>query len=220
LELVSALNDQAVDSIMLAKSISQVLRDRIVGDKAESADFNLLKNLVEIPASLQPTETLEITLLEAAYPDNAVAVASVKSDSPVETVAVKEAKATSKKKEAGPVPPTKFSIDKWDLVLEDVKNQAASLYTALRLATPTLEDSTLYLYFEFPLHQKKLNQAANKNIILSTVEKMTGQSIDIQCLIQEKSPKKVLADQPAHKDEGELTTISNIFGNAEVLESS
>lgn len=219
LKLLSSLNEQAIDSIMLAKSISQVIRNRIVGDSVGRADFKLLKDLIEIPASHQPTEALEIALLEAAYPENTAAPSiNTKLEAPIEPPSQEKMKTVSKTEPTGAAT-TDFSIDKWDLVLENIKTQAASLYTALRLATPTLEDKTLYLHFEFPLHQKKLNQAANKNIVSDTIEKMTGQRIVIKCLVQEKTAKQVSAGRKVPKGDNELTTISNIFGNAEVLES-
>jgi DNA polymerase III subunit gamma/tau len=248
LGLLTSLRDQAIDSPMLAKSVSKVLRNRIANNQAALKDFELLKNLLEIPASSQPSEVLEIVLLEASYPqaesiDGLADSQTDRDDSPTKTSVITktdEVKVPSPEtsKNDPELEPAKIksiklntesktldtsSLDEWDKIMEGVKDRAASLYTALRLARPVLVESDLYLYFEFPLHQKKLNQATNKDILDKMIHSLTGRKLIIHCLIEEskssKNTPKLKVTASSSADPQNLAAISNIFGSAEVLES-
>lgn len=220
LNLLKSLDEQDVDSVMLSRSVAQMLRVKITGNQSTTADFILLRNLIEIPASLNPSEALEIALLEAAYSSNTSTSQSVPPPIPTGSPTKQKVKTTTSKSVTTADELSGFNIEKWDVLLNKIKGQAASLYTALRLATPTTDGSTLYLHFEFPLHQKKLNQAANKTILSKALQEITGKNINIECLIQGKDSKSRAQVLSKAKDHSGLATISNIFGNAEVLESS
>jgi hypothetical protein len=103
-----------------------------------------------------------------------------------------------------------------------VKSQAASLYTALRLASPSLEGQTLILAFSFPLHQKKVQQPKNLALVEKVLEELTGAKVKIDCVITEKTvlslPLQKTSPSTSDADDA-LPIISNIFPAAEMLES-
>jgi hypothetical protein len=113
--------------------------------------------------------------------------------------------------------------------VEYAKKHAASLYTALKLAHPVMANNTLTLYFQFPLHQKKLNQAQQKDIIGQIIEEITKSKVKVECEVNkemftkkrtetiEKVPEAIAQ---AEQQPSPIKSISNIFGTAEVIESN
>lgn len=226
-------------SASVAKLISKNLRERLAGGSDVSWVIELLKELIEVPASSRPDELLEIAILSASaknfkspsefQPAAQTVAPKTKPEPKAEAVAPPEAAPTEPEPKIDlPKPkaqPAKaFDESVWEEVLSEVKAKAASLYTALRLAEPEFTEDKLILTFEFPLHQKKLNVAENKTLILDVFHNITGKNIELEAVIgkpklkeapkveKPKEPKKV--DQPS-----ELAAISNIFGSTEVIES-
>jgi DNA polymerase-3 subunit gamma/tau len=121
-----------------------------------------------------------------------------------------------------------FNSDLWPEVLKSLKKQYNTLYGVVRMSQPEFDDNKLKLAFAFSFHQKRLSETANRQKMVDIIHDLTGQSIDIEFVVDKfaQPPKitveveKESAAEPA-KDSinGELSTISNIFGNAELLES-
>jgi hypothetical protein len=117
-----------------------------------------------------------------------------------------------------------FDLSMWPEILSEIKNRAASIYTALRLAEPGISDGTLILSFQFPLHKKKLEQSKHIVLIGEVIQEFTGSNMEVKCVLSEKPIKKIISDKvrsvaTVAQQPSELSTISNIFGGAEVLES-
>jgi hypothetical protein len=49
-----------------------------------------------------------------------------------------------------------------------------------------VEGDTLILYFEYPLHQKKLSQAHQKDIIGQIIEEVASAKIKIDCQVNKE----------------------------------
>jgi DNA polymerase-3 subunit gamma/tau len=222
LNLINAQREQAVDAAALTKLLADKIRQEVAA--GDSSRVKLLRALLEVPASQKPFDALEIALLEST-----VTTSSIIKPSPViETQPSKVVEVPVAKVEDKPKPVAKasrpFDEDLWADILTEIKSKTPALYTAVRLASPSFEGDSLTLAFEFPLHQKKVNQAANKDILGQTIEKLTGNKVSIDCIV-EKSAKKVLPAEPAvvtfenTVEPPQLKNISNIFGSAEVLES-
>jgi hypothetical protein len=190
----------------------------------------LMKNLLEVSSSSQPYELLEISLLEAAAHPNEPSGEdqSLFRGSNSENTLPNNAKDQSTLHKPLPKSPNKgtikssFTVEQWPEIVKQVKNEAASLYTALRLATPELNDETLMLKFQFPLHQKKIDQAAVKSLISQLIEDNFGSRLAIICLVDKSiapdiktSDENTISEPPSSS----FQSISNIFGAAEVLES-
>jgi DNA polymerase-3 subunit gamma/tau len=223
LSVLDSLRQEAADSITIAKALAAKIRQAVNGGNYHQSDLKLLRELLEVPANPQPDELLEILLLEASA-GGQEPKAQVKIEREIEPAAPK-----SKPQDKKPGPPIKtefqnFDLSMWEEVLTRVKSQAASIYTALRLGQPEMNDGVLTLYFEFPLHQKKINQAQAKGIIGDVIEQICGDKVVINCLLDKEIFKAKQDDQPADfytppQSEENLQAISNIFGSAEMLES-
>jgi hypothetical protein len=71
------------------------------------------------------------------------------------------------------------------------------------------------LGFRFPLHQKKLDAAKNKDMVAQIIHDLCGQTIEVKTeIIKKNEPVEVSSPLPE-----EISTISSIFGNAEVVEA-
>jgi len=229
LKIVEELRVQGINPAILAKELSQSLRTRLAGSQTDAAEIQLLKDLLEVPASLNPQESLEISLLTSAArptaPKSAGITTSTSRSKPTATKNVKTTATEPLKASSGT-----FSLELWPDVVQRVKAEAASLYTALRLAVPSLDNDILTLAMPFPLHQKKVNQAKHKDLIGSLVEEISGAKLTIESVVEKsaassaqefKNTSKVLVPfttKPGDSDDA-VQNISNIFGSAEVLES-
>lgn len=230
-KVVSALDglrEQGADPATVARSLSRLLRQKLVSGSGAEWMAGLLKQLLEVPASSRAEDALEITLLGACamspgepsprdkQPPTKTVQASIPKDRLIGGKPAEIKKTEDPKADAQP-----FSQDSWEVILENVKKQAASLYTALRLAEPRVEDNKLILAFQFPLHQKKINQAKHKNLVGRTVAEVTGQEMAIESIVDPALRADIAEGQPPKKPASseQLQTISNIFGQAEVLES-
>ncbi len=222
LATLDQLREQGTSAPITARILAGSLRTKLVSGQGEDWIPALLKALIEIPASSQPEEAFEIAVLEASLlrPRSVPATSEPviedeaeepePDDAPAEEIVEPAAKAVSPKAKPGVL-----SEADWEQILEKTKKQAASLYTALRLATPSLDGYNLTLSFRFPLHQKKINQAKNKDLIGKIFEEVTGQSVGVKSIIEEVAKP----DKAAKASEPSLENISNIFGQPEVLES-
>jgi len=229
LNLVDKLRAEASDPVNVAKLLAKSLRQAASNDQDYSVD--LLRDLLEVSSSSKPFDTLEIALLEAA--------SQIESDNPVqpqpevveEIVTETEEPEPEEVAEAEPQPQRQkavtkagnFDLSMWDDVLTVVKRQAPSLYTALRLAVPTLDGTSLTLAFEFALHQKKLDQAKQKDVVAAAIEEISGAKLLITCIVDKTQARSNSSESAslytADKPDEQLETINNIFGSAEVLES-
>ncbi|HVX58120.1 MAG TPA: DNA polymerase III subunit gamma/tau [Candidatus Saccharimonadales bacterium] len=251
LKQLDEVREQGANPGAVAKMLGAQVRQLLLDGARDAWVGDLLKELIEVPASFRPGDSLELAVLRAAAaagtnteppvspppkvssdpqiksaepPEPKQKVAPAKTEAAPAVVEEKKAEEPAKKPaKARQVMP--FDENSWEQIVSQVKDQAASLYTALRLATPEVDSGKLTLAFQFPLHQKKVNEAENKALIGQIVAQVTGQEMAIDSVV-DKSKKPTA--KPAEKKEKtvikpadeSLGTISNIFGNAEVLESN
>lgn len=228
LTTVTSLREQGASAVASAQHLSKLLRGMLLTGPQRAWVTQLLKQLVDVAASAHPDDFLEICVLEAASTNQPGVLnkpeASSKAarTSSAKTVFLPAESNTRKLNSATKPPldrPMAFTMSMWPKVVEKSKHEAASLYTALRLASPTFIGNKIVLHFEFPLHQKKITQAKNLSKLQSIIEDISGGKLQIECRVDKElfkkfplTSKKVAAFQPA-------SAITNIFGASEVLES-
>ena len=216
-KIFEELREQGADPTVMSKLLSSALLQDWADGTTNSWTTALLKDLVEVPASSQPQDKLEIAILEAASSNARTAQVE---HVPKATESKPEVKAPAKKPEPKVAKSGKFSTDDWSQVLDQIKDRAPALYTAMRMATPVVSGGALTLTFQFPLHEKKVRSTTNKNLIVEVIEVISGDRLTINTDVK----KTKLQDQPATEVQVPKSTytpqaISNIFGEAEVLES-
>lgn len=126
----------------------------------------------------------------------------------------------------------------WASVLEQIRPKYHTLYAMARMATPTLAGNKLTLEFPFPFHLKRVSEAKNQQIILNAASELAGRELTLNCQLNPKlasdeptlaatseptvdPPMKAPVENVEQKDvePDQLATISNIFGDAELLQS-
>lgn len=261
---VRRLEDSQSSVVGLVRVLADEVRRQIVDQDNGPAQLKLLKDLLEVEASVQPWHKLLVALVEATedrglqlmaqkkgnevlqskYVDNNEPSRSFISSAEgvndfVNTESVED-KVENAAISIGSVdlppavestPPSDTSnssaqdlntesLEWWPEVVTKVKDQAASIYTALRLGRPVLNGNNLEIHFQFALHQKKLDSAKSKDILASIITDVTGKVVLITTAV-DTSIKTTAppSPQPIVADEASLSSISNIFGGAEVLES-
>ncbi|MBI4034321.1 DNA polymerase III subunit gamma/tau [Candidatus Saccharibacteria bacterium] len=214
LELAGA--SPAISASLLAANLRQRLTEGQVADWA----IPVLRQLLEIPASSQPKQALELAVLETAS-----RLQTVSPETKPGKIILKPPKAAATPTPAKQPPAadvvmnsgSSFNLADWPQVLAQIEQNSPSLYSALRLAVPSLENGSLNLNFGFELHRKKVNQVAQREQIAKVVEDLTGSKLKINCLVNKSLATEAPPAQPA--DDSSLEAISNIFGQAEMLES-
>lgn len=243
-EVISTLNEleeQGYDPSYIAKHLSSFIRSRILNESPEQALTltSLLKQLIDVPASSDPLAYLEITLLEANLTNR-------HSDSPTNSSSGNDEPSTPPKKEPprqqpdkpeNPAPAannTKSSSaatkrkpagssdqpldEAWSAILAKIKQKHNTLYSVLRMSKPDFGKDQITFAFRFPFHQRQVNDAKNQKILADLLQQELGRNIAIHCALDKNL--SIEQDQPdLTAPAPKIDTISNIFGNVEVLES-
>lgn len=232
------LYDQGFEPAMVAAQLGERLRQAVLRGTADTSVLPLLQKLLDVPASRSPRQLLELILLEAALTASGAATA------PPATPAPRPAKpepsvSRPPKPPTPPEPPqasqaaeepssfeeiNEDSVDQttiqapmgditglWQQALDEIKKQYNTLYGIARMARPELSGDTLTLTFKFAFHQKRLNEAKNRKLFADVIEHLYGQPLNIVCVVGDTTMTE--ATKP------DVSTISNIFGGAELLES-
>lgn len=207
---LSALYDQGYQPAAIAKQLGQTIRLQLSEgelDMGQSQALELLEKLIEVPSSPEPASLLEIILL-SRLPQTKVE----KKPAPPPP-AKKAEKATPPASKTAAVP---LDDELWPKVLTTLKGRHNTLYGVARMAQPELQDDTLRLSFAFAFHRKRLNETANKQKLAGIIEDITGQKVNIECVVDKEAEP---VPESNAKDSAGLSTISNIFGGGELLES-
>lgn len=207
-----------------------------------------LQKLLEVPAAHDPEATLELALLHVilAQGNTTVTVVTKAQDVIVEVAPepvqepipapepLPEPKVEKRpKQEPKPEPvaeapkPKKtttstVSGDVWAQALETIKKSHNTLYSVARMATPEVTDDEITLTFGFAFHQKRINEVKNKQVLTDILQGIAGKPIILTCVVGKSTPTQAAAIEPPvsiTKSDDTVSTISNIFGGAEVLES-
>jgi DNA polymerase III subunit gamma/tau len=208
----------------------------------------LLRNLLDVPSAPDSTRLLEIILLEATLSegnkqgmaDNSKAKGS--DEQPPKETGKKEKPAKNKPKvpdgandteetnihkqekpvanHSAQAPNQAESLNEqlWQNVLAAIKARHNTLYSVTRMAVPSFNGDELTLAFSFPFHQKRLEEAKNRQIISDIIEQTTGQSVTIKCIVDINARTKPAAVTAPTTQNPVVETISNIFGGGEMLE--
>ncbi len=217
--------------------------------------LTLLQELLAVESSTSPDTALQVALLGVTLAHKTPAPVA-KSQSITETgppltlskpvaaakrdIAEHEAKIAKEKKKAhaeaiappkvDPVAPVPLDEAMWSQTLESLKGTHNTLYSVVRMANADLSkatDGVLCLNFKFPFHQKRINEARNKQVILDKLDSLGVAGVEILCQLQKAvkpEPMQEVALEPVTaadmppKDEAWLDQIKTVFGGAEVLE--
>lgn len=218
---LESVRKRGYQSAQVAKQISAVLRQQLIDGDAEldpNRTRKLLGELIEIPISLDPDTALEVVLLGLVLQNdqketgprlhNTVSAPILKPIRPKSL-----SKDLASKESSEPQTPA----DLWANVLQGVKQNHTTLYSALRMASAQKAEDTLTISFQFLFHKNRVQEAKNFEILQKIVKEFDD-NITIQLDVAGKPNKPKSTPQIASIDHP-IDAITNIFGGGEVLES-
>lgn len=224
LKLLDETKQNGVNASRLAQQLSRALREELIEADKEQVLWltKTLKELADVPSAKQPSERLEINLIEAAVTSRAYEPTAGDTHMPEAIPVEAPAKESIVSKQLPKLkkPSSDFSLADWPKILAKVRDQAGSLYSALRLAQPVYEDGTLTLVFSFDFHKNKAKRAENLKLLSDIIGQLNSVSPRIECVVDKSRADKLekITESSAEPSD-DYQTISNIFGSAEMLES-
>lgn len=178
-------NAQAPTSTLAAKSTPK----KPVAPKVTAPEI--------VAAKLTPAVQQPVTPEPIAQKTSTPAINASAAQAPVESTAqAPPAKATTSNTDAT------LNDSSWQNILAAIRKDYNTLYSILRNAQPTFTPGKLTVTVGYAFHQKRLNESRNKQIIATTIEQLTGQTIQISCELGEQKTHN-LAMTPS--GDGELT---------------
>ncbi len=208
----------------IAKQLADKVRALLLDEPAVAdALRTLARELIEVPSSHDPAAALQLAILTASMPQPATASQKPSPEPQPASLPQPEpeiAPVKTKNQELTPERMVDDVIQKdiWMKTLAEIKKHHATLYGIARMATATVTNNDLHLSCEFPFHQKQLSDTKNLQIITDTVKRLSGDEYVVKVTLRATVPKRT-SPKTETKPSSTIETISNIFGDAEVLES-
>ncbi len=241
---LASLRSHGVQPAQIARQVSKLLRHDITTQQSALPiilQLKLLGELLQVPAAHDPAIALELALYNSALQVTKSTEHGVLSTEPripsgkadtqtkkAELPAKKDKPETAAGKLSTPdsqlrttEPTGSLDEESWQDVLIAVKAKHNTLYGIARMATPRFMTDKLVLTFAFAFHQKRLNDAKNRQLLQDIIAQVTGADVVVECVLDSNAePAAAVAVKPEAKDTGSLNleTISNIFGGAEIVE--
>ena len=247
LQTLQQLIGQGYPAAGIAQQLGEELRSQIIqGAPVLEAEtqLTLLQNLLEVAPAHEPTRVLELALLRAmatALPSRSPSVVppapptkkatpvapALRPTEPVQAEAPDTPAPAEPIEDITPIAPTGTTeLDPaiWPEILGALKAKYNTLYGVMRMAVPEFEPGLLRLRFQFAFHQKRMHEAKHRAIVGDIITNLTGQTVAIECLHDKTAAPATapgITATPAEtpKSPETLSTISNIFGGGELLES-
>lgn len=236
------LRENGANPTKTAQQLIKVLRNNFVHDNgtlSQDKSVKLMKELLPLTGTNGTLQALEIALLDAI--DYGQSVGKPKANSakltkkdaeilpgPVKTAEIKventvteiviELPSDELEQVSEDVEAKQQSNSSWNEVLKVLKTKHNTLYGVLRMADTKVETDKITLIFQFEFHKKQLHQAKNLATLRAIVDEQLGKGYKIESevikkLIKSQTPKPITAPDDS------LSSVSNIFGGAELLES-
>lgn len=230
-KLQSAYNHGANET-NLAKQIGERVRSDMMGPRElfdSRQSLELLGNLLDVPSSRSSRAKLELVLLDLLFE---YCTDTTKAKSTKE--ASEEPMQDSLPEQPPPEPmfavetaePTIQVVDSepselWQETLAQLKKQNNTLYSIARVARVEVSGNTLSVMFKFPFHFKRMNDEKNKRVLSQVIKDLGHDNMLIQISLASDEPYADLPAPAANQSakSQDLSTINNIFGDSEVLES-
>ncbi len=232
LSVLEAAYSEGLNATTLSKQLAASVRARLLGGGDEKF-LSLYKELTLVSSRGESSAALEIALLEAQIHNSP----SSQTEQPVfdmpsleeptvilsQIDPVQPQSKTAREDQAPHSEPTQsdaaanepIASTTWELILADIKKSHNTLYGIVRMAQPELDDKKLTLYFNFPFHYKQVIEAKNSQRIREVVNNV-DQNLVLDFQLRGAQP---MTRATPTEQKPDITTINNIFGKSEVLES-
>lgn len=113
----------------------------------------------------------------------------------------------AKPAEVTSAPVIEMTLDSWQKIIAEIKNENTSLAALLRDSKPVaLEGEKMILGVKFPFHKDKISEPKNIQIIEETIKKLTGKTYIVEVKIADlrAKPKEKASDDELQKAAEEI----------------
>jgi DNA polymerase-3 subunit gamma/tau len=236
-DLVQNLREKGTNPSKTSQSLIKILRKEIVSGQNPldaKISIKLMKALLPLTGAQSSFEAIEIALLDCINFENQQIKTKDKKLVAIQKPQ-KELKPIIELQTTSDIPQSKVQVtipeDKlreslednntkgsWNDVLNALKSDHNTLYGVLRMAETKVEKDKIILIFQFEFHKKQLNQSKNIATLKSIVDNKLGLGYKIESEVVKK--QKITSDKKVtNNSDDTLSSVSNIFGGAELLES-
>ena len=238
-----------ITASQIAHELLGEIRNLMTNKKVTKELLVLAEELLLVPLSARPDIQLELATIGyilSMHPDTTKPT-PVHRESPKPTTVVAPPREVAKKapepatpehSESMPIAqPAAQIVEKdaavsednlWDQLLGSLRATHNTIYSILRMCKPTIDEAQkiINLEFNFPFHQKRINESKNKQVLLDQLDKLGFTSYQIQAVVKDKKPtasnettlEPFVSKLELEEDNPVLGQIRNVFGSAEVLE--
>ncbi|HUD06802.1 MAG TPA: DNA polymerase III subunit gamma/tau [Candidatus Saccharimonadales bacterium] len=222
MDQITKISESGYNIVSVNKQLVGYLRKGLINNSlrmSRSDILSLMQDLIMVPASADPESAFEIALLGPTINNSSgPEVVQTKPDIEAPAEPIEPRTRPIAKKETA-IAPTKaksdISEDTWQQVLGELKERHNTLYGIARLTKAEFSGNSLVLTSQFAFHQGRLAEEKNKKLIADIIKSLTDKDIQIETQVNEKLDKTKSASVEVVDH---VSTISNIFGDAEVLE--
>lgn len=232
-------SEDGVNDSVLSSQLSKHLRKLLIiknSNLETSLVTDLLSGLLLVPGSPNPRIQLEIVLTNIilkksdnheTLPLETEITPNIDKTVPLKDIATEEsasAKIKTQKKESPDSSNTdttqaseasKEDDDVWLQFLNELKVKNNTLYGIARMAQPDIHGNMFNLTFTFAFHHKQAMEPKNQKIFYDVLISIGKPEVNIKCHLLSKQH----ITSKKNETKPDLSTISNIFGGHEVLES-
>jgi DNA polymerase-3 subunit gamma/tau len=224
---IQSLKEKGSNPSKISQSIIKKLRDNLLENKTDfdpNKSISIMKSLLPLSGAQSSFEGIEIALLDSINFSNNLEetrsepiIKITKStnngndkmpDKVVEEIEIQDLKNSEVKDKKG----------NWNDVLNTLKLKNNTLYGVLRMAETKVIEDKIILTFQFEFHKKQLNNSKN----ISTLKKIVDERLGVGYIIESEVVKKTKISHDTknnNKENNTISSVSNIFGGAELLES-
>lgn len=240
-QLSQYLRQKIVDGTIASQAVIGLLKNLLAVPAAPNPQVALELALYEALLGTDATQAIQQQSRPAATPPPAKPVKPPKqkptpaADKPTAKPTASLARDTSAAptiqapttKSTAPAPDTPSSLTThgatdpltpgdWQDILDAVKAKHNTLYGVVRMATPQFASDDITLVFAFSFHYKHVSDSKNHAILSQIVANVAGHPITVQYKLDKTT--RPAADKPAAEPSGDISTITDIFGDAEVID--
>ena len=226
ISLLESMYDQGYQAATIAKQLGKMLRHQLSQNELlvdRQTALGLMDKLIQVPVSHDPERALEVILLGSLLTPSMPVSSPSGAEIPKTELAETEPrqKPADKKPKSADSSQLELGDASWPAILASLKLKHNTLYGVVRMAEPSFEqEGVVKLSFAFAFHQKRSNENSNREKLAAIIHEVTGQTVKVESIhrADSKPPKPVVAAIKSAPSKN-LSTISNIFGEAELLES-
>ncbi len=226
---VTKLREHGASPSNISQRLIEKLRAGVMNNNLTMSNtkaIKLMKDLLGYTGAHSSFEAIEIALLDAvefSEQPKVKAVEDVQKTKEVESLPEDTTVVTIEPEEQNievSADNLTNEIDKnWDTVLKALKTKNNTLYGVLRMADAQIVGDKITLTFKFEFHKKQLKQNKNLEMLHGVIVDNLGKKYELELIVKKSDKKDQKPSEISSKNDEAITSVSNIFGGAELLES-